>query len=279
MTTEHSPNAANADTARLIDLVATVQRTQRAEDVDGFLALFAHDAVWVNGAGRRLVGLEEIADSTRRSLPGAMANESVRYEVANVRFLTNDIAITSIDQEYLTVDEQSLSPRRQGKPTYIWARLDGDWRIVQGQNTIVVQPDEAVPARITPQDSAAITAIVANVEKGFNGNDADLLTRDIAPDARIVNAVGVELVGRDEIEASARHGLEQTSLRDATVHYRVHSVELLAPDIAVAEKRAWSTPEAAERGESPEMVALYVFARRGGRWWVIRRHNTLVVRP
>lgn len=248
MTTEHSPTAANADTARLIDLVATVQRTQRAEDVDGFLALFAQGAVWVNGAGRRLVGLEEIA-------------------------------ITSIDQEYLTVDERALSPRRQGKPTYIWARIDGDWRIVQRQNTIVVQPDEAVPASITPQDSAAITAIVANVEKGFNENDPDLLTRDIASDARIVNAVGVELIGLDQIEASARHGLTQTSLSDATAHYRVHGVELLAPDIAVAQKRAWSTPEAAERGDSPEMVALYVFARRDGRWWVIRRQNTLVVGP
>lgn len=141
MTTEtNSAAVADTDIARLTDLVAVVERTQRSEDVDGFLALFASDAVWVNGAGRRLVGLDEIAEFTRSVLPGGMAGQSVRYDIVNVRFLTPDIAITSIDQEYLTSDEQRLSPRQQGKPTYVWARRDGDWRIVQGQNTGVVQP-------------------------------------------------------------------------------------------------------------------------------------------
>lgn len=142
MTTEISPDrTAEADIARLTELVAVVQRTQRSEDVEGFLALFAPDAVWVNGAGRRLTGLDEIAEFTREALPGGMAGLSVRYEVANVRFLAADVAVTGVDQEYLTVDGQSFSPRREGRPTYVWARRDGDWRIVQGQNTGVAQAD------------------------------------------------------------------------------------------------------------------------------------------
>lgn len=275
MTSDTSLDRA-ADTARLTELVGVVERTQRAEDVDGFLALFAPDAVWVNGAGHRLVGFEDIAAFTRRSLPGGMAGQSVRYDVAGVRFLAADVAMTSVDQEYLTADGESFLPRRQGKPTYVWVRRDGDWRIVYGQNTIVVQPGPEVDGAVSAEDAAALRDIVANVERGFNQNDADALLRDVAPDARIVNAIGMELVGREQIEASTRQGFTQAYLRDSTAHYRLHGIAMLAPDIAVAHKRAWSTEDAAERGEAPEMTALYVFARREDRWWIIRRQNTLV---
>lgn len=141
MTLEEIPaGGADADSARLTELVAVIQRTQRSEDVEGFLALFTADAVWVTGAGHRLVGLDRISAFTRESLPGGMTGQSVRYDVLEVRFPASDIAVTSVDQEYLTADEQSFSPRRQGKPTYVWVRTDGDWRIVQGQNTVVLQP-------------------------------------------------------------------------------------------------------------------------------------------
>jgi hypothetical protein len=35
----------------VVALVAELERTQREEDVDGFLALFAPDAVWARAAG------------------------------------------------------------------------------------------------------------------------------------------------------------------------------------------------------------------------------------
>jgi len=270
---ESPATAASRDADRLTELVAAIQRTQRAEDVDGFLALFATDAVWVNGAGGRLLGIEEIVDFTRKALPGGMAGQSVRYDVTDVRFPAPDVAITSVDQEYLTADGQSFSPRREGRPTYVWARRDGDWRIVHGQNTGVIQPADET---IAGEDAATLRDIVANVERGFNENDAELLIRDIAPDARIVNAVGAELIGREEIETSTRKALLRAHLRDATAHYRLDGIALLAPDVAVAHKRAWSTAEAADRGDAPEMTALYVFARRDGRWWILRRQNTLV---
>ena len=46
---------------------------------------------------------------------------------------------------------------------------------------------------------------------------------------------------------------------------------MLVPDVAVIHKRAWSTEDAADRDDAPEMTALYVFVRRKGRWWIIRR--------
>lgn len=55
----------------------------------------------------------------------------------------------------------------------------------------------ATESGTTPaEDEAAIRAIVADVEAGFNGNDAELMNRHVAADATVVNAVGQELRGR-----------------------------------------------------------------------------------
>jgi uncharacterized protein (TIGR02246 family) len=160
-------------------------------------------------------------------------------------------------------------------PTYTWRRQGNDWRIVNGQNTGV--PDERGPLQISAADEAALRDIVSTIELGFNTNDAELLLRDIAEDAHVVNAVGTVLRGRDAILEATRAGLAGAYLRDATARYRISDIELLAPDVAVLHKDAWSTEAAANAGEPPEMNALYVMARRDGRWWVLRRQNTLVV--
>ena len=261
-----------ADVDALLAGVAELERAQRAEDVDGFLALLDADAVWVTGGGRRLVGWEAIAAFTREVLPGAFAHGTVRYDVEHVRFITPDVALTGVAQEYLTAAGQPLEPREQGLPSYIWHRREGRWLITSGQNTGVPVP---AATAIGAEDEAAIRAIVADVEAGFNDNDADLLLRHVAEDALIVNAVGHVLRGGDAIEASTRAGLAGP-LRDARAHYRVTDIELLAPDVAVAHKSAWATAEAADSGAPPEMNALYVLVRRDGRWFIARRQNTLV---
>ena len=79
MTTVSPSDAPRPDVDRLVELVATVESTQRAEDVDGFVALFHDDAVWVTGGGVRLVGKEAIAAFTRSVLPGAMVGVTVDY--------------------------------------------------------------------------------------------------------------------------------------------------------------------------------------------------------
>jgi hypothetical protein len=52
MTPTFTPSSApERDGYDLIALVAELERSQQQEDVEGFLALFAPTAVWVNGAG------------------------------------------------------------------------------------------------------------------------------------------------------------------------------------------------------------------------------------
>ncbi|WP_347597175.1 SgcJ/EcaC family oxidoreductase [Acrocarpospora sp. B8E8] len=264
--------ASSLDADRLVELVAVVELTQRAEDVEGFLALFDPEAVWVTGGGRRLIGLDTIAAFARSVLPGGMAGGSVRYEVDHIRFITPDVALTGVRQEYLTAKGEPLTPRQLGLPTYLWRRgAGGDWSMVAGQNTRVPQEGP-----FGPEDIAALHAIVRDVQEGFNANDAELMTAHFASDALVVNALGKVHRGRDEIVESSRAGLAAGFLREATAYYRLGDIVPLTDDVVTATKDAWPTEEAARAGGHPEMRALYVFVRREGRWLIARRSNTLV---
>jgi uncharacterized protein (TIGR02246 family) len=130
-----------SDATALVTRVADLERAQLAEDVDGFMDLFDEDAVWVSAGGRRLIGREAIAEFTAKVLPGAFVNGSVRFDVDHIRFITPDAALTGVNQEYLDVEGRSLSPRREGRPSYLWLLRSGQWRIAYGQNTPVPTDD------------------------------------------------------------------------------------------------------------------------------------------
>lgn len=136
------PGMSVTDAEELVAQVAELERTQRAEDIEGFVTLLDEHAVWITGGARRLVGRAAIAAFTREVLPGAFATGTVRYDVAHIRFITEDVALTSVDQEYLTTDGQPTTPPQQGRPTYVWHRRGGRWRIASGQNTGVPPAEE-----------------------------------------------------------------------------------------------------------------------------------------
>jgi uncharacterized protein (TIGR02246 family) len=132
-------DASTTDAEALIARVETLQDTQRREDVEGFLALFAAPAVWVTGSGRRLIGRDAIADFTRAVLPGGMGDGSVTYEVEHILFVGADVALTAVRQQYLGAEGEPV-PDSAGLPTYLWRRDGGTWLIVAGQNTAAAAP-------------------------------------------------------------------------------------------------------------------------------------------
>jgi uncharacterized protein (TIGR02246 family) len=132
MTSVAPANSSPEVVAALVSRVAELERTQQQEDVEGFLALFEPDAVWVTGGGRRLVGLDVIAAFTRSVLPGAMVDGSVTYDVDHVLFIAPDVVLTSVNQQYVDLEGR---PTSAGLPSYVWRNRDGAWRIVAGQNT------------------------------------------------------------------------------------------------------------------------------------------------
>lgn len=129
---------------------------------------------------------------------------------------------------------------------------------------------------LTSKDDSAIRRIVADIEHGFNNNDPELLARHIDDDALVVNRLGTVMRGRAAIEESGREVLVGGPLADATAHYRLTEMSLLAPNVAVAQKSAWKSRANADEGDPPQTIALYVFIHRDGRWWVNRRQNTEV---
>ena len=62
----------------------------------------------------------------------------------------------------------------------------------------------------------------------------------------------------------------------ATPHVRLGDLTGLGPDAATGVVLAWRTGEQAESGAPASVVALHLFARRDGRWQVVRRQMTPV---
>jgi uncharacterized protein (TIGR02246 family) len=126
------PASPPRDVEALVERVAELERTQQQEDVQGFLALFDPLAVWVTNGGKRLIGLDVIGHFTRTVLPGAMSNGSVNYHVEHVLFISPDVALTAVQQQYV---DRAGNPTAAGLPSYVWRRTSGVWKIIVGQNT------------------------------------------------------------------------------------------------------------------------------------------------
>ncbi|SDM81835.1 conserved hypothetical protein [Streptomyces sp. cf386] len=122
-----------ADLTAIARVVATVERTQRAKDPDGFLALFHPDALWTTAHGKVLLGLDAIAEFTRAVLPTATFDGEVTYEVAHTQFLRPDVAAVKVRQVYHSAEGDT-----EGAPLYVMTRQDdGRWLLHACQNTEV----------------------------------------------------------------------------------------------------------------------------------------------
>ncbi|MFI0740475.1 SgcJ/EcaC family oxidoreductase [Streptomyces sp. NPDC021100] len=126
-------NTENADITAVHQVVAEVERAQRAKDVDGFLALFHPEALWTTAHGKVLVGLDAIAEFTRAVLPAASWDWDVTYEPTHVRFLRPDVAAVKVRQVYRSAEGGS-----EGVPVYVMTKGDdGRWLLHVCQNTQV----------------------------------------------------------------------------------------------------------------------------------------------
>ncbi|MCG8967512.1 MULTISPECIES: SgcJ/EcaC family oxidoreductase [Streptomyces] len=127
MTTE------TADVNSIKQVVATVERTQRTRDAEGFLALFHPDAVWTTAHGKVLIGFDAIAEFTRAVLPTASWDGEVTYEAVHTQFLRPDVAAVKVRQIYHSAEGDT-----EGAPLYVMTRQDdGRWLLHACQNTEV----------------------------------------------------------------------------------------------------------------------------------------------
>ncbi|MFI7387379.1 SgcJ/EcaC family oxidoreductase [Streptomyces sp. NPDC049813] len=126
-------NTEAADIKAIEQVVAAVERTQRAKDTEGFLALFHPDALWTTAHGKVLVGHDAIAAFTRAVLPRASWDGEVTYTAVHTRFLRPDVAAVKVRQVYHAADGDT-----EGSPLYVMTKQpDGAWLLHVGQNTEV----------------------------------------------------------------------------------------------------------------------------------------------
>ncbi|MFJ6459840.1 SgcJ/EcaC family oxidoreductase [Streptomyces sp. NPDC091387] len=116
-------NTESADIKAIEQVVTTVEHTQRAKDVEGFLALFHPEAIWTTGHGKVLIGFDEIAEFTRAVLPAANWDGEITYEAVHTRFLRPDVAAVKVRQVYHAPEGES-----EGAPLYVMTKQDdGRW--------------------------------------------------------------------------------------------------------------------------------------------------------
>ena len=127
-----------ADMQAIEQVVATVERAQRAKDAEEFLSVFHPDALWTTALGKVLIGFDAIAEFTRDVLPNADWDGEVSYKVAHVQFLRPDVAAVKVRQVY-----HSAQGDTEGAPLYVMSRQEnGTWLLHVGQNTLVrTDPD------------------------------------------------------------------------------------------------------------------------------------------
>ncbi|SDU73210.1 SgcJ/EcaC family oxidoreductase [Jiangella alkaliphila] len=142
MTTDIDTVAAEAELDAIRHVIDTVEHAQNNELPDEFLALFRSDAIWTTGGGKRLYGLDEIAEFTRQVLPGGMRGMSMRFELEHVLFIRPDVAAVKLRQVYTTPDGLDV-----GSPLWIMAKEDGRWLLTACQNIGVPDDEDVAPGR------------------------------------------------------------------------------------------------------------------------------------
>ncbi|MFB4317824.1 SgcJ/EcaC family oxidoreductase [Actinomadura sp. 21ATH] len=127
-----------ADIDAIVTLVAAVEHAQQNELPEAFMELFRRqDPVWTTSHGMRLAGWETISEFTHKVLPGAMKDSTASYEVVRILFIRHDVAAVNVHQRPIDLDGRPLPGAPEGRPLYVLAKDNGEWKIAAAQNTQV----------------------------------------------------------------------------------------------------------------------------------------------
>jgi len=169
----------------------------------------------------------------------------------------------------------NVDPEQPGMHTYDIASL---------AVTEPVRPALGAQGKVANEAVAAVTGLVEELQAGLDQHDADLYNRHFAADVMWGSPFGATVDGYEQLHAIHLR-LHRERRGGSSSRYEVVRVLAPAPDVAVAQVRRVGldadgqtvepTPDAI--GAFSEM-ALYVFVRRGGTWWLAAGQNT-PIRP
>ncbi|MEU7900309.1 SgcJ/EcaC family oxidoreductase [Nonomuraea sp. NPDC049152] len=117
----------------MVQLVTDVEHAQQNELPAAFMSLSrTQDPVWTTGHGKRLSGWGKINTFTYKVLPSAMKHSTASYEVVRILFVRPDVAAVNVRQRPVQLDG-TIEDQPEGRPFYILAKDDGEWKIAAAQ--------------------------------------------------------------------------------------------------------------------------------------------------
>src|SRR5690606_2093260 len=112
-----------------------------AKDATALARNLADDASWTNALGVRARGRQEI-EKLARAMMARNRTNFARYEIIDVLPVRADVGIVNLLQVPTDASGRDL-PEPGATPIYVIAREVDGWKIVAGQNTLILSPEGA----------------------------------------------------------------------------------------------------------------------------------------
>jgi len=136
--------------------------------------------------------------------------------------------------------------------------------------------------RPTTADRDAISAVIANLELAVNTSNGDLFDSALSEDVIWGSPTGHIVIGLDQLNPIHRRLAANSQQYGYSSRFTLEALGFLGPDIACASVRRTGLDEHEmplnpAHGSIVQELALYVLARRAGRWWIVSAQNTPVM--
>ncbi|WNG38666.1 SgcJ/EcaC family oxidoreductase [Archangium violaceum] len=117
--------------------VAGVESAFNRHDAEALVHRYTQDVVWVNVAGMRLKGKDEILRFGRKAFASALQDSYARYVVEDISFLKTDVAVVNIRQFPTTKEGQVIEGGQGSVALFVMTKHNGDWFVAAGQNSFL----------------------------------------------------------------------------------------------------------------------------------------------
>jgi uncharacterized protein (TIGR02246 family) len=124
------------DLAALHRVIADIEAGFNANDPELLVAHFTEGGTAVDVRGRLLAGREAMLAAARTGLAGPLRDQFARYELGDVTFLGDDVALAHKRATATTADGAPLDVGHAMIALYVFVREDGAWRVAARQNTL-----------------------------------------------------------------------------------------------------------------------------------------------
>ncbi|MFC9895881.1 SgcJ/EcaC family oxidoreductase [Nocardia sp. NPDC127579] len=126
-----------ADIAAIEQIIRDTETAYNTNDAELLTSPFTENAAVVNAVGALMTGRETLLAANRAGLQGFLADQYVRYELADITFLRADIAIAHKTARAITADGALIDQDPAMIALYVLVKENGRWWAAARQNTLV----------------------------------------------------------------------------------------------------------------------------------------------